>query len=138
MKLVTLLQIAGLLHIGLLVAGALMPRVVGFNHHIAGLPTFLRRLFRVYLGFIGGIIIAFGCVSYFLAEALAQGGAAAAALLLMMTLFWTARFAVALFVFDMSPYLTNAWRRFGYHVINITFLYLPIVYGYAFWKGVTQ
>jgi len=138
MQLVILIQIAGLLHVGLLIAGVMMPRVVGFNQHIATLPPFLQQLFKVYYGFIGGMIIAFGSVSFFLAEQLIAGGPAAAALLMIMTLFWIARFAVALLVFDMSVYLTTPWRRIGYHVINITFLYLPIVYGYAFWKGVTQ
>jgi hypothetical protein len=32
------------------------------------------------------------------------------------------------FVFDMRPYLTNRFRRVGYHAINIVFAYLPIVY----------
>ena len=137
MKLITLIQFAGLLHVGLLIAGALMPRVVGFNTHLAVLPPFLRRLFRVYLGFIAGMIVAFGSISFFLAEQLAAGGPAAGALLLVMTVFWTARFLVALLVFDMSPYLTTRWRRWGYHVLNLTFLYLPIVYGYTFWKGVS-
>lgn len=136
MKLVTLLQIAGLLHLGLLAAGAMMPRVVGFNEHIAVLPRFLQRLFRVYYGFIAGLIVAFGAISYFLAESLVAGGPAAAALLIVMLVFWLARFVVALWVFDMSPYLTTRWRRLGYHVINLTFLYLPAVYGYALWKGV--
>lgn len=138
MKLTLLIQVAGLLHVGLLVAGAMMPRVVGFNEHIAVLPSFLQRLFRVYFVFIGGMIVAFGSVSFFLADHLANGGPAATALLLIMTLFWAARFGVALFVFDMSEYLTNGWRKLGYHIINIAFLYLPINYGYAFWKGVTQ
>lgn len=136
MKLVTLIQIAGLLHLGILCAGALMPRVVGFNEHIGVLPIFLRRLFRVYFGFIAGMIIAFGGISLFLAEPLTNGSPVAGALLLVMTLFWTARFLIALFVFDLSPYLTTTWRRIGYHVLNLAFLYLPLVYAYAFWKGV--
>ncbi len=49
MKLTLLLQIAGILHLGLAAAGALMPRVVKLNEHLAGVPPFIRRLFFVYL-----------------------------------------------------------------------------------------
>jgi hypothetical protein len=35
---------------------------------------------------------------------------------------------VATWVFDMEPYLTNSFRRIGYHAINIVFVYLPVVY----------
>ena len=31
----------------------------------------------------------------------------------------------------MRPYLTNSYRRLGYHAINIVFVYLPIVYAWA-------
>ena len=53
MKLTALLQLAGLLHLGLTLAGATMPRVVGLRAHVATLPEFVRRLFWVYYGFIG-------------------------------------------------------------------------------------
>lgn len=136
MKLEILIQIAGLLHLVLLVAGVQMPRVVGFNEHISVLPTFLRRLFRVYYAFIGGIVMAFGVISYFLAEQLVAGGPTAGALLILMVLFWIARFGVALFVFDMAPYLTSPGRRLGYHFINILFALLPALYAYTYWKGI--
>jgi len=48
-----LLQFAGLLHLGLLSAGLLMPGVVELPTHLAGLPEFIRRLFWVYYAFIG-------------------------------------------------------------------------------------
>ncbi|HAV63720.1 MAG TPA: hypothetical protein DCY13_15305 [Verrucomicrobiales bacterium] len=136
MNLIILLQIAGLLHLGLLVVGLMMPRVVDFDRHVASLPPFLRQLFRVYYAFIGGIIIAFGAISFFLAGQLVAGGPVATAMLLVMLIFWLARFAVALFVFDLSPFLTTRWRRIGHHTINLAFLYLPVVYGYALWKGI--
>jgi hypothetical protein len=45
-NLILLLHIAGVLHLGLMCAGLLMPRVVGM--HLAALPPFLRQLFWVY------------------------------------------------------------------------------------------
>lgn len=49
--------------------------------------------------------------------------------------FWTLRLIAATFVFDMSPYLINRYRRLGYHAINIVFAYLPVVYLLAAWEG---
>jgi hypothetical protein len=49
--------------------------------------------------------------------------------------FWTLRLIAATFVFDLRPYLTNFYRRLGYHAINIVFIYLPLVYLLAAWKG---
>ena len=55
----------------------------------------------------------------------------ARALCAFFALFWTLRLVAATFVFDLRPYLTNRYRRIGYHATNIVFAYLPIVYGIA-------
>ncbi len=41
----------------------------------------------------------------------------------------------ATFVFDLRPYLTDSYRRLGYYIINIVFVYLPVVYFLVAWKG---
>ena len=46
-------------------------------------------------------------------------------------LFWTLRLIAGTFVFDLRPYLTDNYRRIGYHAINVVFAYLPIVYNLA-------
>ena len=51
-NLTLLLKIAGVLHLGLICAGLLMPRVVGMQGHLAALPPFIRQLFWVYYSFI--------------------------------------------------------------------------------------
>ena len=43
-NLTVLLQIAGVLHLGLMCAGLLMPRVVGMRGHLAALPPFIRPI----------------------------------------------------------------------------------------------
>ena len=47
-NLTLLLQVAGILHLGLMCAGLLMPRVVGMRRHLASVPPFIRQLFWVY------------------------------------------------------------------------------------------
>ena len=123
-----LLQIAGVLHLGLMCAGLLMPRVVGMRGHLAALPPFIRQLFWVYYSFIALCLVSFSIITIVFAGTLASGGNLARALCAFFALFWTLRLIAATFVFDMRPYLTSRHRRIGYHAVNIVFAYLPVVY----------
>ena len=126
-----LLQIAGVLHLGLMCAGLLMPRVVGMRGHLAVLPPFIRQLFWVYYCFIALCLVSFSLITIVFADTLAAGGNLARALCAFFALFWTVRLIAGTFVFDMRPYLTNSYRRLGYHAINIVFAYLPVIYALA-------
>jgi len=130
-----LLQIAAILHLGLLWAGASMPRAVDLSRHLATLPPFIRRLFLVYFCFIGFSLAGFGCLTFFFASAMADGVPLARALCVFLTVFWTIRLFAAKFIFDLKPYLTTGFRRAGYHALNLVFLYLPVIYFIAAWKG---
>jgi len=131
------LQIAGLLHLGLMCAGLLMPRVVNLRAHLGTLPPFLRQLFWVYYTFIGLCLVSFCLITLAFADTLAAGGTLARALCAFFALFWTVRLIAGTFVFDLRPYLTNAWRRVGCHALNVVFAYLPVVYAWAAVKGGT-
>jgi hypothetical protein len=130
-----LLRFAGLLHLGLLCAGLMMPGVVGLRAHLAQLPSFIQRLFWVYYAFIGLCLVSFGVLTFAFAGTLAEGSALARALCLFFAAFWTLRLFAASFIFDLRPYLTNVYRRLGYHATNIVFAYLPVVYLLAALKG---
>lgn len=129
------LQLAGLMHFGLMCAGALMPRVVQMRTHLALLPPFIRRLFWVYYTFIGLCLMSFCAITLAFASTLAAGSNLARALCAFFAVFWTVRLIAGTFIFDMKPYLTNRWRRIGYHTINIVFAYLPVVYASAALNG---
>ena len=133
--LTVLLKVAGLSHLGLLWAGLLMPKVVRLRENLATLPSFIRRLFWVYYSFIGLCLVSFGLLTFTLAGTLATGGTLARALCLFLAAFWTLRLIAATFVFDLTPYLTNFPKRVGYHAINVVFVYLPVIYLLAAWKG---
>jgi len=130
-----LLQIAGVVHIGLFWAGATMPKAVNLGAHLASLPIFIRRLFFVYFSFIGLVLAGFGCLTYIFASSIAAGEPVARALCILLTIFWTFRLVVAAFVFDVRPYLTNAFYRLGYWGLTFVFSYLVAVYTLAVWKG---
>ena len=130
-----LLQFAGVLHLGLICAGLLMPGAVGLRTHVGPLPAFIRRLFWVYYSFIALCLVSFGCLTFVLAGTLAGGSVLARALCVFFAAFWILRLIAATFIFDLGPYLTNIYRRLGYHAINIIFIYLPVIYLLAAWKG---
>jgi hypothetical protein len=130
-KLALLLRLAGVLHVGLMCAGLQMPRVVRMRFHLATMPPFIRQLFWVYYSFIALCLVAFSIITIVFADTLAGGGPLARALCLFFAAFWTLRLIAAHFVFDMRPYLTTSYRRVGYHVLNVVFAYLPVVYTLA-------
>jgi hypothetical protein len=137
MKLTLALQFAGLLHLGLIAAGALMPSVVNLRTNLTSLPPFIRRLFWVYYAFIALSLVSFGAVSFLLADSLASGTLLARAVCGFLAAFWTIRLFAAAFVFDVKPYLTNAIWKAGYHATNIVFALLPVIYGWAAFAGGT-
>jgi hypothetical protein len=69
------------------------------------------------------------------ADALSSGGGLARAVCVFLAVFWTVRLVAATFIFDVRPYLTNGLWRLGYHATNVVFIYLPVVYAWAAWKG---
>jgi len=133
--LTALLRLAGLLHIGLVCAGLMMPGVVKLREHLTALPAFIQRLFWVYYTFIGLCLVSFGSLTLMLAGTLSGGSILARALCVFFAAFWTLRLIVASFILDVRPYLTNLYWRLGYRATNIVFVYLPVVYLLAAWKG---
>ena len=126
-----LLLIAGLLHFAILTASALVPRVLDWRANLATLHPFLRRLFWVYGVFIVLIIIGFGTLTLLDARAIAAGDPVARSLAAFIAVFWLARLAVQLFVFDARPFLTNWFIRAGYHGLTLAFIYFAAIYGWA-------
>lgn len=135
MTLTILLKFAALLHTSLICAGAAMPKAVGLRRHLRALPPFIQRLYWVYYGFIGLIIVSFGLLTWFYAAPMADGAPIARALSLLMAVFWFARIAIAAFVLDGRPYVTSPHHRLGYYALNAVFVYLTAVYVWAALKG---
>jgi FtsH-binding integral membrane protein len=130
-SLALLLQVAGVMHLGLMAAGLLMPRVVSLRTHLVAVPPFIRQLFWVYYSFVALCLVGFSVMTVVFADTLAAGGPLARALCAFLAVFWALRLIVATFVFDLRPYLTSDVRRLGYHATNVVFAYLPVVYALA-------
>jgi hypothetical protein len=124
------LKLCALVHLGLVAAGALMPRVTGLWAEMKRLSPFGRTLFRVYYAFIGLCLVSFGAGSWIFAHELAGGSSLARAICAFLAVFWTLRL-VAAWLLDVRPYLINRWRRVGYGATNVVFTLLPLVYAWG-------
>lgn len=127
MKLELLFKFCALAHLGLIAAGALMPRATGLWRDCAKLTPFARRLFGVYYAFIGLCLVSFGAGSWVFATELASGAALARGACAFLAAFWLLRLIAAL-VLDVRPYLVNGWWRAGYAATNVVFAVLPFIY----------
>jgi hypothetical protein len=127
---VIVLKLAALAHIGLLVAGQMMPFVTGLWAELRKLAPFPRRLFCVYYAFVILCVVAFGLGSWFFAGDLASGTTPTRWICAFLTVFWLIRLVAALWIFDVRPYLTNNWLRLGHHVTNVVFAMMPMVYAW--------
>jgi len=124
----SVLILAGIGHFGILIASALTPFVLDWKSVLKPLPPMVRHLFWVYGFFIVLTIIGLGTLTLLNVQAMAEGEPVARSLAAFIGIFWTARLAVQLFLFDAKPYLTNRWLKLGYHSLTGVFLFFSITY----------
>src|SRR5262249_29613721 len=122
-RLQTLLLVAGLLHFAILSAAALVPLVLDWRRNLAGLSPILRQLVWVYGAFITLVIIGFGIITVSNSALLAGGAPLARWICAFIALFWLARLAVQLFVFDIRPIVRNPLLILGNHALTLVFAY---------------
>jgi hypothetical protein len=127
----TLFQIAAALQLSVLIASALVPRVLDWRRNLAPLHPFLRKLFWVYGVFIVMVIIGFATLTWLHAGAMVDREPVARSLCAFIAIFWAARLFVQLSIFDAREFLTNRLYRLGYHGLTIIFAFLVFVYGKA-------
>ena len=125
------LLLAGAIHFAILIASALVPKVLDWKTELGKLPPFLRTLFWVYGVFIVLTIISFGTLTLLHADAMARGEPVARSVAAVIAVFWGARLTVQCFVFEARPVLTAAWMKLGYHALTVAFVFLTAAYACA-------
>ena len=118
-----LIRIAGVIHLGILIASALLPQVLDWRHELRKVSALSRHVIWVHG--------AFGLVSILLAGALTDGSILARAICGFIALFWSARLGIQFFLFDARPYLTRSYLTLGYHGLTVCFVYFAVVYTWA-------
>src|SRR3954463_3730985 len=100
MNLVPYILFGGLLHFGILIASALVPRVLNWRADLAKLAPLSQQLVWVHGAFIVLIIVGFGTLSVAMPGELASGSVLARGVCLLIAFFWACRLAVQFLVFD--------------------------------------
>jgi hypothetical protein len=132
-----LILIAGFLHFGILIASALVPRVLDWRGELTRVGPLTRQLVWTHGLFIVLVIIGFGVLSIVNASDLAAGGGLARSVCAFIAIFWGARLALQYTWFDARAYLTTPVLKIGYHGLTVLFAYFTGVFGYAAFEGVT-
>ena len=127
----TLLVLGGVCHFGILIASALVPRVLDWKGELKQLSPLSRHLIWTHGAFIVLTIVAFGVISVVNAADLAGGSRLARSMCGFIAAFWLARLGIQLFLFDARPFLTSPFLKAGYHGLTVVFAYLGVVYAWA-------
>jgi hypothetical protein len=126
-----LILVGGVLHFGILLASALVPKVLNWTSSLASLDRLSRQLIWVHGAFIVLVIIGFGLISILYPAELAAGSPLDRGVCLFIAVFWAARLLVQFFVFDARPFLATRFLRAGYHGLTVVFTYHVCVYCWA-------
>src|SRR5688500_3093340 len=117
----TLILICGGIHVCLLVAGALVPRVLNWRTSLAVLDPLSRQIIWIHGVFIVFNIIGIAALSLAQPDALASGTGLARSICGFIAFFWGARLLLQVFVVDARPHLTNLFYKTGYHALTLAF-----------------
>ena len=131
LSLTTLVALGGVCHLGILIASALVPRVLDWKGELTRLHPLTRHLVWTHGAFIVLTILAFGVISLVAPADLASGTRLARLFCGFVAAFWLSRLAIQLFLFDARPFLTNGLLKLGYHGLTAVFTFLGLVYGWA-------
>jgi len=127
----TFLMIGGILHFGILIASALVPRVLDWRSELRKLPPLFAQLVWVHGAFVVLTIIGLGVISITNPGELASGTWLARSVCGFVAFFWGARLAVQFFYFSPKAYLTTLPLKVGYNALTVVFAYLTVVYGWG-------
>ena len=130
-SLAALLAFGGVCHLGILIASALVPRVLDWKGELKRLHPLTRHLVWTHGAFIVLTIAAFGVISLAAPADLAAGTRLARLFCGFVAAFWLARLGIQLFLFDAKPFLTSALLKLGYHGLTAVFTFLGLVYAWA-------
>jgi hypothetical protein len=126
-----LLRFAGIMHLGILTASALVPKVLDWKAELRPLKPLVRSMFWIYGGYIVYCIIGFGLLCSVRPDLLLEQSTLARLVAGFIGVFWGARLALQLFVIDARPFLTAPGLRLGYHGLTVCFTYLTAVLLYT-------
>ena len=130
-----LIRFGGVLHLSLMIAGAMAMRVLTWRTELRPLCNLSRHMIWTHAAFVEMTVVAFGLISLFNADLLSSGHRLARWFCGFVAFFWSSRLVVHFFVFDARAHLSNRFLTLAYHAMATVFVYLTAVYAYAALAG---
>lgn len=125
---VTLIQVAGVVQLGIAGANYFLPRLFEYSSNLPKLSPIVRQVFVVHSFYIVFVLLIFGTICVFFAPDLAGASDLGSFLAAAMFVFWLPRLGLQLFYYDPQER-----RRFP--KLNLLFvaslIYLIFVFGVA-------
>jgi hypothetical protein len=125
-----LLIVAGICQLGLLIPASLLPGRLNWKKEISKLPRLHRQMSWIYPSYVVLSFLAFAIISLTQSAELASGSGLARAVCTYICVFWSIRLALQP-AFDVKPFITTWWLKWGYRALAVDFTYLIVVYAAA-------
>ena len=135
MTLRLLVQIAGLLQLGLAAAHLGFPKRFGWREELARLSLLNRQIFLVHTLFICLMLAMMGVLSVFGVEALLTPSTLGRWVLAGFAMFWLARLLAQWLIYDWSLWRGHRVNAIIHAAFTILWIFLASVYGAAWWRA---
>jgi len=126
-----LIFLAGLAHIGILIAGLLMTKMLRWRQQLKQVDALSQHVIWTHGAYVWVTIFAFTLLSIFAPHELVSDNFLAKAICSFMTLFWGGRCVMQFGFFDVKPHLTTPLLKIGFHLMTVAFAGFTIIYGYT-------
>ena len=130
--------LAGLAQIMLAVGSLAIPRILNWRLELAKVRMTIKQMFWTYAAYIFAINLSFGLLSLTAYRELTDVTKLAMVITGFIAVYWISRIAVQFLYFDRSDFPTGKWHKTGEIVLVGVFIFLSIVYSWAFYFNYQQ
>ena len=97
---ITLLQVVGVVHLIIVGANFVLPRILDFDKNLEKVSPMVRQIFLVHHAYIMAVVSFFAFLCFFFTRDLAGGSRLGTATCSFMAVFWLARLPIQFFFYD--------------------------------------
>jgi len=133
-----LVWLAGLAQVGLVLGSLAIPTILKWKIELSKVQPLIRQMFWVYAAYIVVINLCFGFISIFDSHELTSGSGLASLITAFIAAYWISRVLIQFFYFDRTNFPIGKWNKLGEAALVTVFIFLSIVYSYAFYINYTH
>jgi len=133
-----LVWFAGLAQVGLVLGSLAIPTILKWKVELSKVQPLIRQMFWVYAAYIVGINLCFGFISIFDYKELTNSSGLAMLITAFIAVYWISRVLIQFFYFDRATFPAGKWNKLGEAALVAVFIFLSIVYCYAFYINYTH